>query len=87
MTLEQRIERLEEEVRHERSMRELQSERMNVHDRLFHAIQAHHAETARLLKETATQMQTGEAEMRELRALVKELIQGLLRGRQNGKEG
>ena len=91
MDLEQRIERLEEEMRHERSLRLLQSQRMDTHDRFFDAIQTHHVETTRILKETAAQMQTLQKIVedtqqlaRETQAEMKQLIEALLRVRQNG---
>ena len=78
MDLEQRIEKLEEEMRHERTMRRFHESRLDAHDASFDAVRE-------ILKETASQIQQGQAEMGELRALVKELIQGLLKGRQNGE--
>lgn len=84
MDLEQRVERLEEELRHERVMRELKGEELKTHDASLRAIIETLGQSSRIVKETAVQMQQTQVEMRELRALVKELIQGLLHGRQNG---
>lgn len=64
--------------------RRLHGEHLSAHDADLHAVKETLAEASRIVRETAAQMQSAQAEMRELRALVKELIEGLLRGRQNG---
>ena len=77
MTFEQRLEKVEEAVRHEREMRRLNDARLDAHDTSFDAIRQILDEAARIVKDTAAQQQRTDA-------MVNELVQALLRGRQNG---
>lgn len=57
MDYEQRINQLEEDLRHTRSMQKIMSERLDAHDTSFGAIKQILVETERIVQQTAQQLQ------------------------------
>jgi hypothetical protein len=77
MDYEWKIKQLEEELRHEHAMRELQGSRLDAHDRSFDAIREIQAKTEQMLQDlTAKQTKT--------EGMLQDLIRAITAERSNG---
>jgi hypothetical protein len=81
-----KIRMLEREIAHLKEMQQLQSGRLDIHDRGFDAVHETLAETGRMLRQSALELEEMRGIVRESQVMLKQLLDAMLTGRRNGTE-